>query len=97
MSAHRTSELRVAIRFTTTRIPGPPIDRAKCIANDFAVLNLGRNFTWDKDLIHFPSDFDSDEKKALWMLVDFNIIDQIFEVDSMLTQYWKVNYDEETA
>jgi len=94
---HPEFELRVAFRFTTTRIPGPPADRAKRIANDFAILNLGRNFTWDRDHIHYPSNFDSEEKISLWMLVDFNIKDQISDIDSILTQYWKVGYDGETA
>jgi len=96
-SRHPEIELRVAFRFTTTRIPGPPADRAKRIADDFAMLNLGRNFTWDRDHIHYPSNFDSDEKIPLWMLVDFNIKDQISDIDSILTQYWKVGYDDETA
>lgn len=98
MSAYNTRELRVAIRFTTTRVPGPPADRAKQIANDFAVFKLGRDFTWDKDHIHYPSGFDSEEKKAVWMLVDFNITDQIVDIVNILTQYWKVSYDDrETA
>ena len=69
-SKHSGIELRVAIRFTTTGIPGLPADRAKHVANDFAMLNLGRNFTWDRDHIHYPSNFDSEEKIPLWMLVD---------------------------
>jgi len=96
-SRHLGIELRVAFRFTTTRIPGPPADRAKRIADDFAMLNLGRNFTWDTDHIYYPCGFDSEEKKPLWMLVDFNIKDQITDLDSILTQYWKVGYDGETA
>lgn len=96
-SRHPGIELRVAFRFTTTRIPGSPADRAKRIADDFAMLNLGRNFTWDRDHIHYPSNFDSEEKIPLWMLVDFNIKDQISDIDSISTQYWKVGYDGETA
>lgn len=96
-SSHPGIELRVAIRFTTTQIPGPPAGRARHIADDFAVLNLGRNFTWDRDHIYYPSNFDSEEKIPLWMLVDFNIKDQISDIDSILTQYWKVGYDNETA
>ena len=84
-SGHTGDELRVAFRFTTTRIPGAPADRAKRIADDFAILNLGRPFTWDRDYIHYPSDFDSEDKISLWMLVDFNIKDQIFDIDSILT------------
>ncbi|KAL2062920.1 hypothetical protein VTL71DRAFT_5992 [Oculimacula yallundae] len=91
------TELRVAFRFTTTRIPGPPGDRARRIADDFATLNLGRSFTWDRDHIHFPSNFDSEEKISLWMLVDFNIEEQNSDIDSILTQYWKVGYDGGTA
>jgi hypothetical protein len=96
-SGYLGDELRVAFRFTTTRIPGPPADRARRIADDFAILNLSRNFTWDRDHIHYPSNFDSEEKISLWMLVDFNIKDQIYDIDSILTQYCKVDYDGETA
>lgn len=90
-------ELRTAFRFTTSRIPGPAAERAKRIADDFAMLHLGRHFTWEKDHIHYPSSFDSEEKIALWMLVDINIKDLISDIDSILTQYWKVGYDGGTA
>jgi hypothetical protein len=44
-SGYTGDELRVAFRFTTTRKIGPPADRAKRIADDLAILDLGRNCT----------------------------------------------------
>ena len=81
---HSGIELRVVFRFTITRIPRPLADRAKRIIDDFAIINLGRDFTWDRDYIHYPCNFDSEEKIALWMLVDFHIKDQIADINSIL-------------
>lgn len=53
--------------------------------------------TWDRDHIHYLSNFDGEEKISLWILVDYNIKDQISNIDSILTQYWKVGYDSETT
>ena len=85
-------ELRVAILYHTTTVPGQPKDRAHRIADDFATSKLRRNFSHDHDFIHCPPDFDSDASKSTWILCDFNIRDRLTQVENIPVEYWKVKY-----
>ena len=76
-----SKELRVAIRYTTSNVPGLPHDRAYKVAEDFALWMLQRHFSYDQDFVHCPSDFDTDLKKTVWILCDFNIRNRLDEVE----------------
>lgn len=86
-------ELRIAILFTTTNIPGAQSQRGDRVANDFASRKLSRSFSYETDFVHLPADFDSDIRKAVWILCDFNVGERRSASDIPI-QFWKVNYDE---
>lgn len=88
-------EVRIAIRYTTVNVPGSPSNRAQQVADDFAVSKLSRHFSYDQDFIHCPPDFDSDTRKSVWILCDFNVRQRQPEVDKIPTEFWKVTYDDE--
>ena len=88
------AELRVAIRYSTVNIPGLPMNRARLIAEQFALSKLSRRLNRDRDFIHCPPDFDSETAKSVWILCDFNISDRVAKVENVPTQFWKVTYDE---
>ncbi|KAI9739549.1 MAG: hypothetical protein M1834_006265 [Cirrosporium novae-zelandiae] len=88
------NELRVAIRYNTVRVPSLSSNRAQRIAEDFAFLKLSRHFDYDQDFIHYPTDFDSDIPKWVWILCDFNVRDRLPQVENVPVQFWKVDYDE---
>jgi hypothetical protein len=47
-------EIRIAIRFDTTNVPGEPKNRLRRIANDFAKSKLSREFDSDSDFSTGP-------------------------------------------
>ncbi|KAK6382915.1 hypothetical protein LTS17_003585 [Exophiala oligosperma] len=76
----------------TLDVPTQPTERAKKVANDFAIRHLGRPFTYTTDFIHLPSDFDTSERKNIWVLYDFNIRRRLDRVEEVPLQSWKVTY-----
>lgn len=90
------TEKRVAIRYSTLNVPGLPGERAKRVASDFATLNFSRQFSYDQDFIHLPTDFDSDTSKSVWILCDFNVYNRR-SVREIPLEFWKVTYKEESA
>lgn len=66
-------ETRVTLRYRTLDVPGAASDRGHRVANDFAVRHFHRPFNYTTDLVHLPCDFDSTERKNVWVLCDFNI------------------------
>lgn len=87
-----THELRVAIRYITTDVPGQPSDRARKAADDFARSKLSRPFSFDTDFFHLTTEFDSKERKAVWILCDFNVHGPR-PVAGIPTQFWQANYN----
>ncbi|KAE9373869.1 hypothetical protein N431DRAFT_438985 [Stipitochalara longipes BDJ] len=87
-------EIRIAIRFDTTNIPGEPRNRLRRIANDFAELKLSRMFDSDSDFFHWPPDFHLTTSKRVWMLCDFNIRGKVLQVDAVPIKWWNVTYDD---
>ena len=85
-------EMRVAIRFNTTNVPGEPLKRGRRIATEFAQVMLDRGLTHN-DFIHLPADFYSDTSQTLYILCDFNIRDKVPRVEGVPLEFWKVNYD----
>ncbi|MCJ1477237.1 hypothetical protein MMC13_005908 [Lambiella insularis] len=88
-------ELRVALRYQSLNVPETSTDRAKRVANDFAIAHLQRPFTYETDFIHLPPDFDCTERKNIWVLCDFNIQNQSVSVDKIPVESWKVTYNPE--
>ncbi|KAH7361010.1 hypothetical protein BKA65DRAFT_196985 [Rhexocercosporidium sp. MPI-PUGE-AT-0058] len=86
------SEIRVAIRFNTTNVPGEPLRRGRQIATEFARLMLNRDLSHD-DFVHLPADFYSNTSQMLYILCDFNIRDRIVHVENVKIEFWKVTYD----
>lgn len=84
-------ELRIAIRCTTTDIPGLQSNRGSRVANDFAMWKLSRHFSYVADFTHLPAEFDSGIQKAVWILCDFNVHERRSVLDIPI-QFWKVNY-----
>ena len=84
--------LRVAIRYTTTDVPGPSSDRAQRVANDFTLKSFQRTFDWDRDFVHCPTDFDTEAIKSVWILCDFNVSERIFCAEEITVQCWHVRY-----
>jgi hypothetical protein len=68
-----TCSIRIAIQYTTTDVPTPPAERATKVADDFATKSLKRPFNPSRDHIHLPTDFDSDERRQVWILCDFRV------------------------
>lgn len=91
------SELRVVIRYKTTDIPGSPVDRARRVMNEFAMLHLKRPFSWNTDHIHFSSDFDSENSKHVWIMCDFNVKEQHIDVEAIPVMCVQVHYGEEAT
>jgi hypothetical protein len=92
------SELRVAIRYKTTDVPGSPIDRAQRVVNEYATQYLQRRFSWNTDHIHCSSDFDSEDSKPVWIMCDFNITKQHDEVENIPIRVVQAHYSgKETA
>jgi hypothetical protein len=87
-------EIRIAIRFDTTNVPGELRNRLRRIANDFAESKLSRKFDSDSDFFHWPPDFDLTTSKRIWMLCDFNISGKVLQVDAVPIQWWNVTYDD---
>jgi len=87
------AELRVAICYNSIQVPGLPHERARRVAEDFALSRLQRHFSYDEDFVHCPSDFDCDVPKNIWILCDFNVRDRLVDVDKVQLQSWKVQYD----
>jgi hypothetical protein len=85
-------ELRIAIRCTTTDIPGEQSDRGSRVADDFALWKRSRHFSCDADFVHLPAEFDSDIQKVIWILCDFNVRERRF-VQDIPIQFWKVKYN----
>ncbi|PVH83290.1 hypothetical protein DL98DRAFT_113785 [Cadophora sp. DSE1049] len=85
-------EMRVAIRFNTTNVPGEPLKRCRRIAIDFAQLMLNRGLSHD-DFVHLPADFYSNTSQMLYILCDFNICDRVPHVENVPVEFWKVSYD----
>ena len=85
-------ELRIAIRYKTTDVPGLPADRAQRVATDFAMWKLSRQFSYEQDYVHCSSEFDSEATKAVWILCDFNVHDRRLDVNNIPIQFWKVEY-----
>lgn len=85
-------EYRVAIRYTTVDIPGPPAGRPNRIVDDFATCQLHRNFSQSRDFVHLCTDFDSEDPKRVWILCDFNIREPRAEVQHIPLEFWKVSY-----
>jgi hypothetical protein len=90
-------EIRIAIRFDTTNVPGEPRNRLRRIANDFAESKLSRMFDSDSDFFHWPPDFHLTTSKRVWMLCDFNIRDKVLQVDAVPIQWWNVTYDDQQS
>src|SRR4051812_9836589 len=86
-------ETRVLIRYNTVNVPGLPTDRARRVAEDFASSRMSRHFSYERDFIHCPPDFDCDTKKYVWILCDFNVRNPLSQ-EKIPLQCWKVNYDE---
>lgn len=87
-------EIRIAIRFITTNVPGEPRDRLRRVAGDFAQSKLSRVFNSDSDFFHWPPDFYLTTSKRVWMLCDFNIRGKVLRVDAVPVQWWSVSYDQ---
>lgn len=85
-------EIRVAFRYQSVNVPGAATERAQKVANDFALTHFQRPFTYTTDFIHLPSDFDSSERKNIWILCDFNIQWPINQVEEVPLQCWKITY-----
>lgn len=90
-----SQELRIALRYKSTNVPGPAAERAKRVATDFASNHLERPFDYNRDFIHLPSDFDCSEPKTIWILCDFNVQKPIDYVKAIPFEGWKVNYNSE--
>ena len=89
------TQVRVALRYVTSNVPGLPAESANRVASDFAIIHLLRSFTPNTDFIHLPCDFDSEEGKRIWVLCDFNIERPIDRHEGIYTESWKVSYDQE--
>jgi hypothetical protein len=87
----QSDELRIAIRCTTTDIPGLQSDRGSRVADDFAMWTLSRHFSYDTDFIHLPAEIDGDIQKSVWILCDFNVRERRSVLDVPI-QFWKANY-----
>jgi hypothetical protein len=90
-------EIRIAIRYHTTNVPGEPKNRLRRIADDFAKLELSRHFDSASDFFHWPPDFDITTSKRIWMLCDFNISGKVLQVDAVPIQWWNVTYDDQQS
>ncbi|KAI9767961.1 MAG: hypothetical protein M1840_005273 [Geoglossum simile] len=90
-------EIRIAIRFDTTNVPGEPRNRLRRIANDFAESKLSRMFDSDSDFFHWAPDFHLTTSKRVWMLCDFNICGKVLQVDAVPIQWWNVTYDDQQS
>jgi hypothetical protein len=88
-------ELRIVVRYQTSNVPTLPSDRAQRVFGDFASFRLHRPFSWDKDFIHFSSDFDSDITKPVWVMCDFNIRGRLSKVEDIPLECWDVYYSEQ--
>ena len=84
-------EIRIAVRYTTTDIPGPPSERGRRIAVDLAKWKLSRHFRENTDFIHLPTNFDSAERTVAWILCDFNVHKHRSVVDIPI-QFYRVRY-----
>jgi hypothetical protein len=90
-------EIRIAIRFNTTNVPGKLIDRPRRIAEDFATSKLSRRFSSDSDFIHLHPDFYLTTPQSVWMLCDFNVRGKVLQVEAVPIQWWNVSYDDQQS
>lgn len=90
-------EIRIAIRFKTTNVPGGLMDRARRVAEDFATSNLSRRFSFDYDFIHFHPDFYLTTPRSVWMLCDFNVREKVLQVEAVPIEWWSVSYDDQQS
>jgi hypothetical protein len=90
-------EIRIAIRFDTTNVPGEPRNRLRRIADDFAKSKLLRMFDSDSDFFYWSPEFDLTTSKRIWMLCDFNISGKVLQVDAVPIQWWNVTYDDQQS
>lgn len=58
-----------------------------------SLRHFHRPFNYTTDLVHLPCDFDSTERKNVWVLCDFNVQEPIDQVDEIPLQSWKIAYD----
>lgn len=90
-------EIRVAIRFNTTNVPGKLMDRPRRVTEDFATSKLSRRFSFDYDFIHLHPDFYLTTAQSVWMLCDFNVREQVLQVEAVPVQWWNVSYDHQQS
>ena len=88
-------EVRIAIRFQTTNIPGELKDRPTRIAEDFARWKLSRSFSYNHDFIHLQPDVYLTTPQSAWLLCDFNVNGKVPKVETIQIQWWTVTYDQQ--
>ncbi|KAF3149592.1 hypothetical protein TWF594_010698 [Orbilia oligospora] len=62
---------RSLIKFRTTEISGEPRRRPNQILSDIALSIMGREYNHKCDYIHYAADYDTEEKKKSYFLVDW--------------------------
>ncbi|KAF3194420.1 hypothetical protein TWF225_006963 [Orbilia oligospora] len=62
---------RSLIKFRTTEISGEPCRRPNQILSDIALSIMGREYNHKCDYIHYAADYDTEEKKKFYFLVDW--------------------------
>lgn len=90
-------EVRIAIRFKTTNIPGELRDRPTRIAEDFARWKLSRSFSYNYDFIHLHPDIYLTTLQSVWLLCDFNVDGKVSKVETVPIQWWTVTYDQQQS
>jgi hypothetical protein len=80
-------QIRIAIRFNTTNVPGKLLDRPSRIANDFATWKLSRGFSYDYDFIHLHPDVYLTTAQPAWVLCGFNVRGRVPQVDAVPIQW----------
>lgn len=90
-------EIRVAIRFNTTNIPGKLMDRPRRVAEDFATSKLSRSFSYDYDFIHLHPDIYLTTTQSVWLLCDFNVRGKVLRVEAVPIQWWSISYDQQQS
>jgi len=95
--AQAQQEIRIAIRFITSNVPGQPRDRPRRVADDFASSKLSRSFSYDHDFVHLHPDIYLDTTQSVWLLCDFNVYAKVPRVEAVPIQWWVVSYDQQQS